>query len=106
MTRVDTPTEYKGIKVWVDEAIWGHRFYNDQTPWLVFLEFLSVFRSRDQVQHGLAEVRNEGAHEQFTYDTPRLIPLRELIFSNPHIQHIDASEKLDGEKWDAWLKQF
>ena len=106
MTRLDTPTQYKGIKVWVDEAIWGHRFYNDQTPWLVFLEFLSVFRSRDQVQHGLAEVRNEGAHEQFTYDTPRLIPLRELIFSNPHIQHIDASEKLDGEKWDAWLKQF
>ncbi|NBB80977.1 MAG: hypothetical protein GVY36_16280 [Verrucomicrobia bacterium] len=106
MTRLDTPTQYKGIKVWVDEAIWGHRFYNDQTPWLVFLEFLSVFRSRDQVQHGLAEIRNEGAHEQFTYDTPRLIPLRELIFSNPHIQHIDASEKLDGEKWDAWLKQF
>ena len=106
MKRLEVRSDYKGIKVWVDEAIWGHRFYNDQTPWLVFLEFLTVFRSRDKVNQGLAEVRAEGVHERFSYDTPRLIPLRELIFNNPYIQHIDASDKPNDEKWAIWLKQF
>ncbi|WP_319529538.1 hypothetical protein [uncultured Cohaesibacter sp.] len=106
MTKLEPPTKYRGIKIWVDEAIWGHRLYNDQTPWLVFLEFLSVFRSRSQVGYGLKEFREEGAHENFSYDIPRLIPLRELVFNNPHVQHIDDSEKPSSEKWDAWLAQF
>ena len=29
--------------MWVDEAIWGHRLYDEQLPWMVFLEFLNVF---------------------------------------------------------------
>jgi hypothetical protein len=29
--------------MWVDEAIWGHRLYDEQLPWFVFLEFLNVF---------------------------------------------------------------
>lgn len=34
------PFEYRGGKMWLDERIFGHRFYDDQTPWLVLLEFL------------------------------------------------------------------
>ena len=29
--------------MWVDEAIWGHRLYDEQSPWMVLLEFLNVF---------------------------------------------------------------
>jgi hypothetical protein len=29
--------------MWVDEAIWGHRYHDEQNPWLTFLEFLNVF---------------------------------------------------------------
>ena len=29
--------------MWIDEAIWGHRLYDEQLPWMVFLEFLNVF---------------------------------------------------------------
>ena len=29
--------------MWIDEAIWGHRLHDEQSPWLVFLEFLNVF---------------------------------------------------------------
>jgi hypothetical protein len=25
--------------MWVDEAIWGHRLYDEQLPWMVLLEF-------------------------------------------------------------------
>ncbi|MBI2570980.1 MAG: hypothetical protein HYV63_28580 [Candidatus Schekmanbacteria bacterium] len=26
------------IRLWAEEAIWGHRFYDNQTPWLLVLE--------------------------------------------------------------------
>ena len=104
-SRLDAPAKYRSdVNVWVDEAIWGHRLYNDQTPWLVFLEFLAIFRSRDQEGMALNENRQDGAHESFTYHIPRLIPLRQLIFNNPHIRHIEATHDADSERWHHWLK--
>ncbi|WP_020158718.1 hypothetical protein [Methylobacter marinus] len=106
-TRLEAPAKYRSdVNVWVDEAIWGHRFYNDQTPWLVFLEFLSIFQSRHAEGKALNEVRRDGAHESFTYHIPRLIPLRELVFNNPHIRYIEETEQSDPERWRAWLKTF
>ncbi len=109
MITLPAPKEFKKkgkIKVWVDEAIWGHRFYNDQTPWLVLLEFLCVFRSRNLFEKALNEPRGDGAHESFKYQIPRLIPLRSLIFNNPHLHHIDASESNEGRKWSSWLSRM
>jgi len=100
------PAKYKGINIWIDEAIWGHRFYNDQTPWLVLLEFLAIFRSRHATGHSLTENKNNGVHETFSYVIPRLIPLRELIFNNPHLQYIENAGRTDTERWNSWLKQF
>src|SRR5690625_7794989 len=89
-TRLEASAKYRSdVNVWVDEAIWGHRLYNDQTPWLVFLEFLAIFRSRDAEGKALKEIRNDGAHETFTYYIPRLIPLRQLVFNNPHLRYVE-----------------
>ena len=33
-------TVYNDISPWIDEQIWGHRLWDGQTPWLLFLEFL------------------------------------------------------------------
>ncbi len=96
----------KDVKVWVDEAIWGHRFYNDQTPWLVFLEFLSVFRARQLAGRALDEPRPDDGHEHISYHVPRLIPLRKIVFNNPHIQHIEATGHRDSKKWSSWLKEI
>ena len=105
--RLEAPAKYRSdVNIWVDEAIWGHRFYNDQTPWLVFLEFLAIFRSREIDGMALNENRPEGAHETFTYHVPRLIPLRQLIFNNPHIRHIEATEHEDAQRWKSWLRVF
>lgn len=107
MSRLEPPSRFKNdVNIWIDEAIWGHRFYNDQTPWLILLEFLSIFVSRQATGHALVESRQEGSHEQFSYSIPRLIPLRELIFNNPHLQHIENVGRSDTERWNAWLKQF
>jgi len=106
-SRLEAPAKYKSdVNVWVDEAIWGHRLYNDQTPWLVFLEFLAIFQSRNSEGKALNEIRRNDAHEIFTYHIPRLIPLRQLIFNNPHVRHVEATLSSDSERWRSWLKTF
>ena len=106
-TRLEAPLKYRrDVNVWVDEAIWGHRLYNDQTPWLVFLEFLAIFQSRHAEGKALNETRRYGEHESFTYYIPRLIPLRQLIFNNPHIRYVEDTQQSDPERWRAWLKSF
>ena len=94
------------MNLWADEAIWGHRFHNDQTPWLVLLEFLAVFRSRNLDGSALDEEQCNGEHERVRYHIPRMTPLRQLIFNNPHLQHIETVEKTDDARWKAWLKQI
>lgn len=106
-SRLEAPAKYRSdVNVWVDEAIWGHRLYNDQTPWLVFLEFLAIFQSRDTEGKALKESRDDCAHETFTYYIPRLIPLRQLVFNNPHIRYVEDNHQSDPERWRAWLKTF
>lgn len=106
-TRLEAPVKYRSdVNVWVDEAIWGHRLYNDQTPWLVFLEFLAIFQSRHTQAKALNESWTNDSHEAFTYHIPRLIPLRQLIFNNPHIRFVEENYQTDAERWQAWLKAF
>lgn len=107
ITRLEAPAKYKSdVNVWVDEAIWGHRLYNDQTPWLVFLEFLAIFKSRHSEGKALNEGQTDGKHETFTYYIPRLIPLRQLVFNNPHIRYVENNFPTDSERWQEWLKTF
>jgi len=100
--RLEAPAKYRrDVNVWVDEAIWGHRLYNDQTPWLILLEFLAVFRYRDRAGVALNEPLQDGRHEAFTYYVPRLVPLRQLVFNNPHLHYIEATERADLERWGS-----
>lgn len=94
----------KSIDHWTDESIWGHRFHNEQTPWLVLLEFMAVFRSRAQSGCALQEPREEGAHEAVQYEIPRHKHLRYLIFNNPYMQHIEETVTRDADRWKAWRK--
>lgn len=105
--RLDSPAKFRSdVNVWVDEAIWGHRLYNDQTPWLVFLEFLAIFEARDKEGKALKEKRSIDEHESFTYHIPRLIPLRQIVFNNPHIKYVEETCQSDPERWQTWLKAF
>ncbi|MVF23135.1 hypothetical protein EVC37_16155 [Methylocaldum sp. BRCS4] len=107
MTPITAPPNHKeAVNLWADEAIWGHRFHNDQTPWLVLLEFLAVFRSRHLDGNALNEPRKNGEHECIRYHIPRMTPLRQLVFNNPHIQHIESVGKSDGDCWNAWLNEI
>ena len=54
-TNLDEGQGIRGPDMWVDEAIWGHRLYDEQTPWLAFLEFLNVLHSEDVNGRALQE---------------------------------------------------
>ena len=103
------PNHKKAVNLWADEAIWGHRFHNDQTPWLVLLEFLSVFRSRHkdlETSSALNERRINDEHESISYSIPRMTALRELVFNNPYIRHIETANKANNELWNDWLQKI
>lgn len=52
------------------------------------------------------ESRSNDEHEKFQYNIPRLIPIRQLIFNNPHIRYVHDNYQSDPERWREWLKIF
>jgi len=98
-----THLDNKNITTWTDERLFGHRFHNEQTPWIVLLEFLAVFRSRFDQGQALQESRGEGVHEEVRYDIARFPHLRYLVFNNPYLQHIEQTVSGNNEQWRQWL---
>ncbi|MBX3319175.1 MAG: hypothetical protein KF890_04780 [Nitrospira sp.] len=89
--------------MWVDEAIWGHRLYDEQMPWMVFLEFLNVFyhevgKNRAfEEPNGLNMLKYKAAHRLY---------LRNILFNNPHLAEIRLNYPNDNNRWDEWLKRM
>lgn len=91
------------IKLWLEESIWGHRLYDDQTPWLAVLEFLNVFRSRMALGKALKEEFGPDRHEDIVYDMERMRAVRYLVFNNPYMRQVEQTVQADGERWKRWL---
>lgn len=86
-------------EIWVDEAIWGHRLYDEQTPWLCILEMLCITQSEASNGRFFVESKwNDLRYEIY----PRLY-LRNILFNNPHIDAIVAEKLDDNERWQAWM---
>lgn len=89
--------------MWVDEAIWGHRLYDEQMPWMVLLEFLNVFhheveKSRAfEEPNGLNTLKYKAAHRLY---------LRNILFNNPHLAEVRLNYPNDSNRWDEWLKRM
>jgi hypothetical protein len=87
--------------MWVDEAIWGHRLYDEQTPWMVFLEFLNVFHYEQGKNRAFEEPHGLNMLE---YRAPRNLYLRNVLFNNPHLAKIQLSYPNDNTRWVEWLR--
>jgi hypothetical protein len=88
--------------IWVDEQIWGHRLHDEQTPWLTFLEFLTVF-------HALGESalqNHKQPRDKLNYKPQRQIRLRNILFNNPHFAELTESKVGSDEAWGLWLKRM
>lgn len=88
---------------WIDEAIWGHRLYDEQTPWLCFMEFLGVLNSENEKGRAF----KEEPFNSLSYNPYSRLYLRNILFSNPYIEVVyrDYDLHKDEKKaWDEWTK--
>ena len=103
------PAVLKGedFTMWLEQQIWGHRFHNDQTPWLLLLEALGLMASRAAdankgrtIFPGLAD----GTHESFSYKLESRIALRDIVFRDRHLDEVAAARNVSNDaSWRNWL---
>ncbi len=87
-----------GPDFWIDEAIWGHRIYDEQTPWLTFLEFMTVLLA----EHRAGRALREEELNSLSYRPQLQLRLRNLVFNNPHIMTVLAEDRADDAAWSIW----
>lgn len=89
--------------MWVDEGIWGHRLYDEQLPWMVFLEFLNVFSYESA--EGRAFEESAGPNT-LKYRTAHRLYLRNVLFNNPQLVNIRLNYPTDSTRWNEWQRQM
>jgi hypothetical protein len=89
--------------MWVDEAIWGHRLYDEQTPWLTFLELLNILLSEMKQGRGFKEVNG---YNSLSYSPQRLLHIRNIVFNNPKMKKIMREQSSDEGRWQTWIEEI
>lgn len=100
LPRPITHDDNTGPQMWVDEAIWGHRLYDEQTPWLTMLEFFGVFHA----EHAKGRALREDGLNTLSYQPQQQLRLRNILFNNPHVDTVLASDQSDDAMWARWLQ--
>jgi hypothetical protein len=99
------PTEFEdraGPSYWIDEAIWGHRLHDEQSPWLTFLEFLTVLLAENNEGRALTEE----TFNSLSYRPQQQLRLRNLLFNNPHVMTVKSETNSDDAAWALWLERM
>ena len=86
-------------ELWLDEAIWGHRLYDEQTPWMTLLEMLGVLATH----RGPGPFSESEGFGGVTYAPVRRMALRNILFNNPFIEEVQRRGGSDAEQWEAWI---
>lgn len=102
--RLPPPESFEqSSSMWVDEAIWGHRLYDEQLPWFIFLEFLNVFTHENDKGRPFDE---QGKPNELKYRAARRLYLRNILFNNPHLPEIRQSYQNDSNRWEEWSRRM
>tara|TARA_R110002020_G_scaffold50821_5_gene143883 strand:- start:6607 stop:8169 length:1563 start_codon:yes stop_codon:yes gene_type:complete len=95
------------VDIWVEQQIWGHRFFNDQTPWFLLLEALGVMAAKagDQNFDRIFPGYGAGFDGRFNYSLQSNLKLRTILFVDRHIDEIASSDAFvsDNTKWTQWF---
>jgi len=98
------PESYdQSSSMWVDEAIWGHRLYDEQLPWFVFLEFLNVFHYEVDKSRAFEE---PNGFNTLKYRSAHRLYLRNVLFNNPHLAEIRVRYPSESNQWEEWLSRM
>jgi hypothetical protein len=103
MTDLEDDVDPHHDGLWIDEQIWGHRLHDEQTPWLTFLEFLTVFRASG----AKALAGHHKISEPLEYTPQRQMRLRNILFNNPHFMEMQESiHRGSADAWDRWIMRM
>jgi hypothetical protein len=91
--------DYRENSMWVDEQIWGHRLWDSQSPWLLFLEFLNVAEA--SLRNG--QLLQNGNHP-LLYKPYKRMYLRNILFNNEALTRVAAHFPNSNSAWDAWVE--
>lgn len=85
--------------MWVDEAIWGHRLHDEQSPALTYLEFVNIFCHEVKAARGFSE----DVYNTLAYKPAKRLHLRNILFNNPKLDEIRKQNIPDEHKWKVWF---
>lgn len=86
----------------VQELIHGHRFMQEQEPFMIVLETLAVCAATSL---GSVQARPD-AHETIHYALPHRRKMRFLLFQDRHLEQVVEDTAIpDHEKWQEWKKR-
>lgn len=95
------PNRTLKIHPWIDEQIWGHRLWDSQSPWLIFLEFLTVAEACLRDGHLLDPVRSAFP---LHFQPAQRMYLRNVLFNNEPLKRIAEENPTSSAAWTAWLR--
>ena len=88
--------------IWLEEKYWGHRLWDQQSPWLVFLEFLCVAESAHRDGHLFDFERSQYPSSYRPYAR---IHLRNILFNNEQfLIQLDRENSDSTSAWFKWLE--
>lgn len=88
------------ISPWIDEQIWGHRLWDSQSAWLLFLEFLTVAEARKREGKLLSEGDDFGLID---FRPAKRMHLRNILFNSDDLIPIDEKYPDSNAAWKKWL---
>ena len=95
------PSDRDRENIWLEEQYWGHRLWDQQTPWLVFLEFLGFAESAHAAGH-LFDFDKSLYPSSYTANSR--IALRNILFHNEQLLLRTAHQVGDSAAaWRQWL---
>lgn len=94
------PNEHPQNKMWVDEQIWGHRLWDSESPWLLFLEFLTLAEACNREGRLLDE---RGVFYPLHFRPYKRLHLRNVLFNNEGLAQIAERYPDSATAWARWL---
>ncbi len=90
------------ISPWIDEQIWGHRLWDAESPWLVFLEFLTVA----DAQNREGALLSDGSPYPLTFRPQQRLYLRNILFNSDDVMRVAEQQSDSRTAWDIWLAKM
>lgn len=93
------PSYFHDNAMWLDEQIWGHRLWDSQSPWLIFLEFLTVA----EAAHADARLLSRAPEFPLIFRPSKRLHLRNILYNNEALSDVARRHTDDATAWTNWL---